>query len=83
MVKTAWDSEPLVLDHRVCIVGLIRYGYSGMTRCPGRGQATVAEGPNPPGRDFVNALLLTPVAEQLPRAIVIAADTGRPAHAEQ
>ena len=35
-----------------------------MTRCPDRGQATVAEGPNPPGRDFVNALIRSQGARQ-------------------
>ena len=61
VAKTNWDSEPLVVDHVWFIIELIRYGYSGMTRCPGRGQATLAEGPNPPGHDFVNALVDRPV----------------------
>ena len=47
------------------MIELIRYGYSGMTRCPGRGQATLAEGPNPPGRDFVNALVRGQPLEQV------------------
>ena len=48
------------LDYVYRIMGLTRYRCSDEMRCPDRAQVTVAEVPNPPGRDFVNALSTSP-----------------------
>ena len=52
------------LDYVCRIMVLTRYRCSDKMQCPGRTRMSIAQATNPPGRDFVNALDISPTIEK-------------------